>query len=89
MKHVCQEGVGVLIWIASRTRPDITGSVPIAPTLTTFNPDEGFKLIKGIWKYLASTADYYLEYGSINVPRVTVLQMQALPPVGIDQDLGW
>ena len=57
MKHLCQEEVGVLIWIASRTRPDIAGSVSIAATLTTFNPDEGFKLIKGVWRYLAGTVD--------------------------------
>ena len=46
MKHLCQEEVGVLIWVASRTRPDITGSVSIAATLTTFNPVEGFNLVK-------------------------------------------
>ena len=67
---------------SSRTRPDITGSVSIAATLTTFNPDEGFTLIKGIWKYLAATADYYLEYGSINVPRVTVFTDASFAPGG-------
>ena len=82
MKHLCQEEVGVLIWVASRTRPDITGSVSIAATLTTFNPVEGFNLIKGIWKYLASTVDYYLEYGSINVPRVTVFTDASFAPGG-------
>ena len=88
MKHLCQEEVGVLIWVASRTRPDITGSVSIAATLTTFNPDEGFNLIKGIWKYMAATVDYYLEYGSINVPRVTVFTDASFAP-GERQIKGW
>ena len=46
MKHLCQEEVGVLMWVASRTRPYVAGSVSIASTLTTFNPDDGFNLIK-------------------------------------------
>ena len=33
MNQICQEEVGVLIWIASRTRPDIDGSVSIDVTL--------------------------------------------------------
>ena len=82
MKHLCQEEVGVLIWIASRTRPDVAGSVSIASTLTTFNPDEGFTLIKGIWKYLASTAEYYLDYGSFNASRVTVFTDASFAPGG-------
>ena len=87
MKHLCQEEVGVLIWVASRTRPDIVGSVSIAATLTTFNPNEGFNLIKGIWKYMAAAVDYYLDAGSISVPRVTVSQMPALLLEETDQDL--
>ena len=51
LKRNCQGEVGVLIWIASRTRPDIAGPVSITATLTTFTPDEGFILIKGSWKY--------------------------------------
>ena len=82
MKHLCQEEVGVLIWIASRTHPDIAGSVSTAATLTTFNPDEGFKLIKGVWMYLAGTVDYCLEYGSINVSRVTVFTDASFAPGG-------
>ena len=80
MKRKCQEEVGVLIWVASRTRPDIAGSVSIAATMTTFNPDEGFILIKGIWNYVTTTVEYYLEYGSINAQRVTVFTDASFAP---------
>ena len=69
-------------WISARTRPDISGSVSIASTLITFNPKEGIALVEGIWKYLASTVDYYLDYGSMKVPRLTVCTDASFAPGG-------
>ena len=82
MKHLCQEEVGVLIWIASRSRPDIAGSVSIAATMTTFHPVHGFQLIRGIWKYVAATFDYYLEYGLMNTSRVKAFTDASFAPGG-------
>ena len=31
-----------------------------------YNPKEAFKLIKAVWKYLAATPSYHLEYGAVN-----------------------
>ena len=72
----------MLIWIASRTRPDIASTVSIAATLMTFHPGDGFNLLKGIWRYLASTVDYYLEYGSVNFDRVSVFTDASFAPGG-------
>ena len=60
------------MWVASRTHPDIAGSVPIVATVTTFHPYDGFNFIKGMWGYLATTDDYYMECGSLFVPQRVV-----------------
>ena len=41
-----------------------------------------FNLIKGIWKYLTATVDYYLEYGPINASRVAVFTDASFAPGG-------
>ena len=81
-KHKCQEEVGVLIWISSRTRPDIAAVVSIAATMTTFHPNEAFNLIKGIWKYLAASCEFYLEYGSVVCRKVRVFTDASFAPGG-------
>ena len=81
-KKFCQEETGVLIWIASKTRPDIAGAVSIAATLMTFNPEDGTTLIRGIWRYLAATTEYYLEYGHVDFKTVFVYTDASFAPGG-------
>ena len=78
-----------LNWVSTRTRPGITGPVSVGATMTTFNPGEGFALIKGIWTCAAATPDYDLEYGSISAhPTTDFTAASFAPGWGIDHDQG-
>ena len=51
----CQEEVGVLNWIALRTRPDVSCIVSICASLMTVNPLDTLHLIRGVGRYLSAT----------------------------------
>ena len=82
MKKKCQEDVGALLWISTRTRPDITCSISLIATLIVFHPREAFNLIKAVWRYLAATPECVLSYGEINYRKVKVQTDASFAPGG-------
>ena len=50
MKKKCQEEVGALLWITTRTRPDIACAISLIATMIVFHPKEAFNLVKAVWK---------------------------------------
>ena len=52
---LAQQEVGILQWLAIKSRPDIAAATSIAATLMSKNPTESVRMTNGIWKYLGAT----------------------------------
>ena len=60
--HRAQKLGGELLWLAMRTRPDISFGVSHLCSLTTRKPEAAIKVGKMILRYLSGTADVGLVY---------------------------
>ena len=57
MVRAAQKAVGELIWLVTRTRPDIAYTVHGAATFTLGQPERTVEICKRLLRYLAGTAD--------------------------------
>ena len=59
--RMCQEQTGTLRWLAMKSRPDIEAAVSVCASLQTHAPNEAFRYLLDIWKYLATTYGYVMK----------------------------
>jgi hypothetical protein len=60
--HPYQELIGGLMYLASRTRPDISHAVSYLSQFNTSHGDEHWNAAKRVLRYLRGTENYNLEY---------------------------
>ena len=57
-----QRVVGELVWVATRTRPDLAFVITKLASLITRDPQLVIDLTKNVWHYLANTMDHGLQF---------------------------
>ena len=57
-----QRIIGELVWISTRTRPDLSFAINRLASLITKDPQLVIELSKNIWYYLAATIDHGLQF---------------------------
>ena len=57
-----QRVVGELVWVATRTRPDLAFAITKLASLITKDPQLVIDLTKNVWHYLANTMDHGLQF---------------------------
>eukprot|EP00435_Cladocopium_sp_Y103_P029965 s4682_g7.t1 len=57
-----QRVVGELVWIATRTRPDLAFAITKLASMITKDPQQVIDLTKNVWHYLANTSDHGLQF---------------------------
>ena len=57
-----QRVVGELVWVATRTRPDLAFAITKLASLITRDPQLVIDLTKNVWHYLANTMDHGLQF---------------------------
>ena len=60
--HKGQEEIGVINWIALRSRPDISCASSTVASNLTVGPLETLKQTRSIWRYIAATKDEMLTF---------------------------
>ena len=67
-QEVYQSAVGLLLYLSTRTRPDIAFAVSTVAKFTSRPTDEHWKAIKNLMRYLAGTHDYGLLFNTSESP---------------------
>ena len=68
-----QRVVGELVWVSTRTRPDLSFSIAKLASLITRDPQRVLDVVPEVWQYLANTIDQGLEFR--NSPDETQLNI--------------
>ena len=55
-----QRVIGELVWVATRTRPDLALTINRLASMITKDPNQVIELVKQVWYYLANTIDHGL-----------------------------
>ncbi|CAE7399595.1 unnamed protein product [Symbiodinium pilosum] len=72
-----QRELGALLWLATKTRPDLASTVGILATLVVLRPDLVLQKTVGVWKYVRHTMFYGIEFGPDNTNNVLSLESDA------------
>eukprot|EP00971_Amphidinium_carterae_P148799 2950164-Amphidinium_carterae.1 len=56
-KSTCQKYIGQLMWLATRTRPDISACLGILATFMVKRPRECVNCLLHLWRYVYATSD--------------------------------
>ena len=89
----CQTVIGELLWLSTRTRPDLSFAVSYLGARVTKSPKGVLSLADHVLGYVASTLDFALEYGPCsdqcdqygrvhNLNRLEVLTDSSFAPTG-------
>ena len=89
----CQTVIGELLWLSTRTRPDLSFAVSYLTARVTKSPKGVLSLADHVLGYVASTLDFALEYGPCsdqcdqygrvhNLNRLEVLTDSSFAPTG-------
>jgi hypothetical protein len=81
-----QRVVGELVWIATRTRPDLAFTITKLASLITKDPQQVLDLTKHVWCYLAATADHGLQF--CNAPDEKQLNIYTDASFGTETSMG-
>ena len=54
--------IGELVWISTRTRPDLAFTIAKLASLITKDPQQVIELTKHVWYYLVNTIDHGLKF---------------------------
>ena len=57
-----QRELGALLWLATKTRPDLASTVGILATQVVLRPDLVLQKVVGVWKYVRYTMFYGIEF---------------------------
>lgn len=57
-----QRVIGELVWIPTRTRPDLAFTIAKLASLITKDPQQVIELTKHVWYYLVNTIDHGLKF---------------------------
>jgi len=58
----CQQALGGLLWLVTRTRPDLAWAYSVAASMTTRNPREAATRVRHLLGYLKGTMEVGLQY---------------------------
>ncbi len=58
----CQQALGSLLWLVTRTRPDLTWAYSVAASMTTRNPKEAANRVRHMLGYLKNTIELGFVY---------------------------
>ena len=72
-----QRELGALLWLATKTRPDLASTVGILATLVVLRPDLVLQKAVGVWKYVRHTMFYGIEFGPDDTNNVLSLESDA------------
>ena len=61
-KLECQRELGTLLWMSTRSRPDIASTVGILASELTHRPKRVLQLIRHVWRYIRGTLNVCLTY---------------------------
>ncbi|OLP99844.1 Retrovirus-related Pol polyprotein from transposon TNT 1-94 [Symbiodinium microadriaticum] len=61
-KLECQRELGTLLWMSTRSRPDIASTVGILASELTHRPKRVLQLLRHAWRYIRGTLDVCLTY---------------------------
>jgi hypothetical protein len=81
-----QRVVGELVWVATRTRPDLAFTITKLASLITKDPQQVLDLTKHVWCYLAATADHGLQF--CNDPDEKQLNIYTDASFGTETSMG-
>ena len=81
-----QRVVGELVWVATRTRPDLAFTITKLASLVTKDPQQVLDLTKHVWCYLAATADHGLQF--CNAPDEKQLNIYTDASFGTETSMG-
>ena len=81
-----QRVVGELVWVATRTRPDLAFTITKLASLITKDPQQVLDLTKHVWCYLAATADHGLQF--CNAPDEKQLNIYTDASFGTETSMG-
>ena len=79
--RISQKHVGELLWLSTRTRPDISYAVQRAASYCQRDPERSILICRRIMRFLKGTIDYVLVYSSEEELRVQAQDEEKAHPI--------